>query len=94
MRTPTAADTLKALSRDYVDESHLEAFAQSLQADDILEQDPLDGRSPDLSPSASTSYISLPPTPTTQRVRKVSALSDFAPVNVHIHKKWANPLLH
>jgi hypothetical protein len=52
--------------------SHIQAFAEALSAEDIFETE-------DTLPHA-------PPTsrPPTKRVRKVSALSDFAPVNQRV----------
>lgn len=54
---------------------HIQAFAKALQAEDIAD-DPSESNL--LSPTTSA-----PPSP---RVRKVSALSDFAPVNQRVRK--------
>ncbi|KZP33022.1 patatin-like phospholipase domain-containing protein [Athelia psychrophila] len=64
------------LDVDYVVEEHIQAFAKALQAEDIAD-DPSDLNL--LSPTASA--------PQSPRVRKVSALSDFAPVNQRVRKR-------
>ncbi|KAI0796662.1 acyl transferase/acyl hydrolase/lysophospholipase [Abortiporus biennis] len=65
------------LDIDYVNDSHIQAFADALKADDNGPLDHLDGIASPITPHA----------PTGHRVRKVSALSDFAPVNVRITKR-------
>ncbi|TFK75876.1 patatin-domain-containing protein, partial [Pluteus cervinus] len=57
---------------------HIQAFAEALQSDDFVHE--LQGDST----SASSPTI---PTPNISRVRKVSALSDFAPVNLRVRRK-------
>jgi hypothetical protein len=53
---------------------HIEAFANALQAEDIHEDNGELGRASPNSPILSP------------RVRKVSALSDFAPVNLKVRR--------
>ncbi|KAM6495857.1 patatin-like phospholipase domain containing protein [Amanita muscaria] len=65
-------------AEDFVDESHIQAFAEALHAD-YLNYDTHGEASPLLG--------SGPPSPTTSRIRKVSALSDFAPVNVKVKRR-------
>ncbi|EIW76130.1 patatin-domain-containing protein [Coniophora puteana RWD-64-598 SS2] len=65
------------LDADYVDEAHIQAFAQALQTDDLTI---------DTSIASPTAYPSTP-VPQSPRVRKVSALSDFAPVNIKIKRR-------
>lgn len=69
---------------------HIQAFANALTADYFVDNDHLD------SPRASTysfSNLSVPATPGQRpvsgstRIRKVSALSDFAPVNLRVRKR-------
>jgi len=66
------------LHTDYVNQAHIHAFADALKADDYSGLQDLD-----LSPQS--------PQPggthTPSRVRKVSALSDFAPVNIKVHRR-------
>ncbi|TFY70167.1 hypothetical protein EVG20_g2838 [Dentipellis fragilis] len=68
---------------DYVDEHHMRAFEEALGADDnALIPDDL----------TSPGFISRPGTPASShhgstRIRKVSALSDFAPVNVRVKRR-------
>ncbi|KAG1754072.1 patatin-domain-containing protein [Suillus paluster] len=64
---------------DYVDESHIQAFINALQSDDLDGHDALSAASPNTVPSS--------PVPQSPRVRKVSALSDFAPVNLKVKRK-------
>ncbi|CAE6445720.1 unnamed protein product [Rhizoctonia solani] len=65
------------LRRDYINEDHILAFAKALESDELTTlQD-------DSSPS-------LPGTPRTihaERIRKVSALSDFAPINQRVKRR-------
>ncbi|QRV87641.1 patatin-like phospholipase protein [Ceratobasidium sp. AG-Ba] len=65
------------LAHDYVDEDHIRAFAKALDADELL-LDESNAASP-----------SLPGTPRPQheRIRKVSALSDFAPINQRVKRR-------
>ncbi|KIJ70532.1 hypothetical protein HYDPIDRAFT_105276 [Hydnomerulius pinastri MD-312] len=61
---------------DYVDESHINAFVAALQSD---EHDHLGAASPSTHPST--------PVPQSPRIRKVSALSDFAPINLKVKRR-------
>ncbi|KAF9247074.1 patatin-domain-containing protein [Melanogaster broomeanus] len=63
-------------SVDYIDESHINAFKTALQLD---ERDHLGAVSPSTHPST--------PIPQSPRVRKVSALSDFAPINLKVKRR-------
>lgn len=81
---------------NYVNESHIEAFAHALNADYFIDNDYLDSprhspslRSLNLSPvlqskSMSTTILNGLKSP---RIRKVSALSDFAPVNLRVRRR-------
>ncbi|KAG5649037.1 hypothetical protein DXG03_000386 [Asterophora parasitica] len=69
------------LSADYVEESHIQAFADALGADELF-FDHNDASSPNI-PGTPASPVSAPAT----RVRKVSALSDFAPVNLKVKRR-------
>ncbi|KAL5530026.1 hypothetical protein ACEPAF_6283 [Sanghuangporus sanghuang] len=89
------------LYTNYVDESHMEAFAHALNAEYFVDTDLLD--TPHHSPSAlslasgqqhqqhnSNSFLSQQGYANggrTPRIRKVSALSDFAPVNLRVRKR-------
>ncbi|KAJ7129635.1 acyl transferase/acyl hydrolase/lysophospholipase [Mycena epipterygia] len=66
------------LGAQYLNESHIRAFAEALDSDADYPRDA--GRS-DASTAAG------PPSPVTSRVRKVSALSDFAPVNLKVKRR-------
>ncbi|KAF8716679.1 hypothetical protein AX14_012244 [Amanita brunnescens Koide BX004] len=66
------------LAEDFVNEQHIQAFAEASQADHLS----YDNQS-DLSPV----LYSVPPSPSNPRIRKVTALSDFAPVNVKVKRK-------
>jgi hypothetical protein len=55
---------------------HIEAFTAALQADD---------EGSDAETSGPTSPI-IPPTPKPGRVRKISALSDFAPIQTKVKR--------
>lgn len=63
----------------YVDESHIQAFINALQSDDLDGHEALSAASPRTVPSS--------PVPQSPRVRKVSALSDFAPINLKVKRK-------
>ncbi|KAI0081781.1 patatin-domain-containing protein [Panus rudis PR-1116 ss-1] len=72
------------LYADYVDESHIKAFEEALQADDLppeLQEGFGNGTDSPVSPGGGGTH-----TPSGHRVRKVSALSDFAPVNVRVNR--------
>ncbi|KAJ7047339.1 patatin-domain-containing protein [Mycena alexandri] len=74
-----ASDAL--LAAEYINEAHLRAFAEALQADDVDR---------DASKSVDASTTAAPASPvasTSSRVRKVSALSDFAPVNLKVKRR-------
>ncbi|KAF7355343.1 Patatin-like phospholipase domain-containing protein [Mycena sanguinolenta] len=72
---------------DYVNESHIHAFAEALAADaDFQDRDASKPVDPSAPPSPVVSTTS------SMRIRKVSALSDFAPVNLKV-KKYACPIL-
>ncbi|KAG9118570.1 hypothetical protein FRC07_006860, partial [Ceratobasidium sp. 392] len=71
------------LAHDYVDEDHILAFAKALEADDLT--------LPDDSSAASPS-IPGTPRPSHERIRKVSALSDFAPINQRVKRQCVNAL--
>ncbi|KAH8830520.1 patatin-like phospholipase domain-containing protein [Flagelloscypha sp. PMI_526] len=70
-----------ALDREerFVDPSHIEAFRQALNADDLPPDVAADGLDDLASPGGLL--------PGSMRVRKVSALSDFAPVNMRIKRR-------
>jgi len=72
--------TMEALlTEDFVDESHIEAFAHALRLDESYF---------DHHGYASSPQIPSTPNPNhAPRIRKVSALSDFAPVNLKIKKR-------
>lgn len=78
---------INLLSEDCVVENHIQAFAEALNADE-LSLDHLDGASPNI-PGTPAS----PATPHT-RVRKVSALSDFAPVNTTVKRRKRSERIH
>ncbi|KAJ3555830.1 hypothetical protein NM688_g2363 [Phlebia brevispora] len=66
------------LERDYVDEGHMRAFAEALNIDEYIEISE--------APSPGSPHMSAF-TPSGRRVRKVSALSDFAPVNQRVSRR-------
>ncbi|CAA7259795.1 unnamed protein product [Cyclocybe aegerita] len=66
-------------SEDYVNESHIEAFAHALRLDESY----FDHHGYTSSPHPP----GTPASPTLPRIRKVSALSDFAPVNLKVKKR-------
>ncbi|KAJ6599036.1 patatin-domain-containing protein [Mycena vulgaris] len=72
------------LTADYVDESHIRAFSDALEADADFLQDRDNGKPIDASPASAPPS---PVAPTTSRIRKVSALSDFAPVNLKVKRR-------
>ncbi|KAJ7179108.1 patatin-domain-containing protein [Mycena filopes] len=65
------------LTAQYINEAHLRAFAEALQTDDV-DRDPT---------HASSTAPASPVVSTSSRVRKVSALSDFAPVNLKVKRR-------
>ncbi|KAJ2922093.1 hypothetical protein H1R20_g15000, partial [Candolleomyces eurysporus] len=68
------------LTKDYVDEDHIAAFAHALQEDEAYFDNHADGSSP--------AAPGTPPTSThAPRIRKVSALSDFAPINLRVARR-------
>ncbi|THH15500.1 hypothetical protein EW146_g4984 [Bondarzewia mesenterica] len=76
--------TEEDFNAEYVNEAHMRAFADALNADDnavFLEQP--------MSPSVGSrpSTPGLPGHRGSTRIRKVSALSDFAPVNVKVKRR-------
>ncbi|KAG7096913.1 hypothetical protein E1B28_004317 [Marasmius oreades] len=79
-------DTMASLYADYVNESHIQAFHEALQNDEFNYFDfaasPNPSASPNMSPTNSI------------RVQKVSALSDFAPVNLRVKKKKKRDQMH
>ncbi|KAI0092473.1 acyl transferase/acyl hydrolase/lysophospholipase [Irpex rosettiformis] len=72
-------DYVSVLDVDYVDEGHMRAFAEALKADEFsaIADDLTSPSSPLVGPS----------TPFRHHVRKVSALSDFAPVNTRVRRR-------
>ncbi|KAI0303883.1 hypothetical protein BC826DRAFT_198851 [Russula brevipes] len=64
----------------YVDEEHMRAFEEALMADDRSIVD-----YPASSPSVPGSPV-VPQQSGTARIRKVSAMSDFAPVNIRVKR--------
>ncbi|KAF9485321.1 patatin-domain-containing protein [Pholiota conissans] len=69
------------LAQDFVDESHMKAFAHALKLDDSYFDYQGDAASP---PIAGTPIINHP---NHTRIRKVSALSDFAPINLKVKRR-------
>jgi hypothetical protein len=65
--------------------SHIRAFAEALDSDADFLNDRDNGRPTDASPSSAPPS---PVAPTLSRIRKVSALSDFAPVHLKV-KRYA-----
>jgi hypothetical protein len=66
------------LAEEFVDESHIEAFVHALKLDESYFDHQGDASSPQ-----------IPGTPVSghTRIRKVSALSDFAPVNLKVKRR-------
>ncbi|KAI0699797.1 acyl transferase/acyl hydrolase/lysophospholipase [Cytidiella melzeri] len=75
----TQRNYVPALYMDYVDESHMSAFEEALKADEFS------GITDELASPASP--LVVPSSPFGHRVRKVSALSDFAPVNQRVRRR-------
>ncbi|KAF8913930.1 acyl transferase/acyl hydrolase/lysophospholipase [Gymnopilus junonius] len=71
-------DMKMLLTQDFVNESHVEAFAHALQLDESY----FDHHGDTYSPQIPGTPISNVP-----RIRKVSALSDFAPVNLKVKRR-------
>ncbi|KAF9075771.1 patatin-domain-containing protein [Rhodocollybia butyracea] len=68
------------LEADYVDEMHMQAYAEALRNDEV----PIPGALSPVPPGSPA--ISLHNGASSARVRKVSALSDFAPVNINLER--------
>ncbi|KAJ8086658.1 hypothetical protein PM082_005481 [Marasmius tenuissimus] len=77
---------MSALEADYVDESHMQAFREALRTDEVNYFDAANSPGPSASPTLSP-VNSI-------RVHKVSALSDFAPVNLRVRKKNRKARIH
>ncbi|EEB90905.1 hypothetical protein MPER_10827 [Moniliophthora perniciosa FA553] len=80
-------DNAASLHADFVDESHIQAFHEALHTDEYFPGDLVNSpgpvpQSPTLSPAGSI------------RVRKVSALSDFAPINLRVKRKKKKERAH
>ncbi|PPQ94036.1 hypothetical protein CVT25_009884 [Psilocybe cyanescens] len=71
-------DLKTLLAQDYVNESHMEAFSHALQLDESYFDHQGDAASP---------QIPGTPVSSSSRIRKVSALSDFAPVNLKVKRR-------
>ncbi|KAH7343803.1 acyl transferase/acyl hydrolase/lysophospholipase [Rhizoctonia solani] len=65
------------LRRDYINEDHILAFAKALEADDLTA----------LQDDSSPSIPGTPRPAHAERIRKVSALSDFAPINQRVKRR-------
>ncbi|EJF61243.1 patatin-domain-containing protein [Dichomitus squalens LYAD-421 SS1] len=74
------------LEEDFVDERHMQQFEEALKVDDTAMLS--DFTEVPNSPVISPQQLSLPHG---QRVRKVSALSDFAPVNLKVRRRKRPP---
>ncbi|EIN10649.1 patatin-domain-containing protein [Punctularia strigosozonata HHB-11173 SS5] len=76
----------KEVTANYVDEAHIQAFEDALRNDVYINDNDEIQSQPPNSPALSA---------TTHRVRKVSALSDFAPINQRVSKRqeWLYILL-
>lgn len=72
--TTVSLDAKAELEADYVVESHIQAFYEALHEDHYLAD-------------ASPIVPSSPNHPSHTRIRKVSALSDFAPVNLKVKRR-------
>lgn len=81
MPNPRSAPTLESLlAQDFVNDSHIKAFAHALQLDESY----FDAQGETSSPRTPGSpVVSTGGT----RIRKVAALSDFAPVNMKVTKR-------
>ncbi|KAI0832430.1 patatin-domain-containing protein [Trametes gibbosa] len=74
---------------DHVDEKHMQQFAEALRSDDsaLLSDFTEVPNSPVVGPQ----HLHSGNPPNGQRVRKVSALSDFAPVNLKVKRRRRTP---
>ncbi|KAH8105837.1 patatin-domain-containing protein [Cristinia sonorae] len=76
-------DRASLLNADCVDETHIQVFADALRA----EEGSIFHESPDAFSPGHATGSSTPSLGAGRRVRKVSALSDFAPVNVKVTRR-------
>uniref|UniRef100_A0A0W0FJR1 Patatin-like phospholipase domain-containing protein n=1 Tax=Moniliophthora roreri TaxID=221103 RepID=A0A0W0FJR1_MONRR len=83
----SSIDDAASLHADFVDESHIQAFREALHTDEYFPGDL--ANSPGPVPQSPT----LPPA-SSIRVKKVSALSDFAPVNLRVKRKKKKERAH
>ncbi|KAJ3544697.1 hypothetical protein NMY22_g2683 [Coprinellus aureogranulatus] len=74
LKTPTLQELL---TKDYVNEDHIAAFAHALKEDEAYFEQHGDPSSP----------AGTPPLQHTPRIRKISALSDFAPINLRVKRR-------
>ncbi|KAH6914879.1 patatin-like phospholipase domain-containing protein [Coprinopsis sp. MPI-PUGE-AT-0042] len=74
------------LQKDYVNEEHIAAFARALQDDESYFDDAIQANSPN--------GTSTPRSTQSVRIRKVSALSDFAPVNLRVRRTKSRKVKH
>ncbi|KAL0949527.1 hypothetical protein HGRIS_009578 [Hohenbuehelia grisea] len=79
------ARRIPELEVDYVDEDHIRTFAAALQADDTIDQH-VDASAP--------GTPCLSPQPYHHRVRKVAAMSDFAPINIRVRRRKKKDSTH
>ncbi|KAI0320813.1 patatin-domain-containing protein [Amylostereum chailletii] len=83
-RSPCAFSAAWEFSEDYANEDHIKAFQEALHADDnTIVSDPLPSPTSNSRPSTPVPHSRHGST----RIRKVSALSDFAPVNVKVKRR-------
>ncbi|KAH9853463.1 patatin-domain-containing protein [Lenzites betulinus] len=74
---------------DHVDEKHMQQFAEALKSDDsALLSDFTEAPN---SPAVDPQHLNFGNVPNGPRVRKISALSDFAPVNVKVKRRRRTP---
>ncbi|KAI0638196.1 patatin-domain-containing protein [Trametes polyzona] len=92
MSRPSGADQHRKPSSpfdlDYVDEKHMQQFAEALRSDDSALLSDFNTEVTD-SPVVGPQHLGS--LSNAQRVRKVSALSDFAPVNLKVKKRRRTP---
>ncbi|KAI0719545.1 patatin-domain-containing protein [Cerioporus squamosus] len=86
--TPQTGRLPHPFDTDYVDERHLQQFEEALKSDDNAMLSDFNTEVPN-SPVVGPQQLAVPPYG--QRVRKVSALSDFAPVNVRVKRRKRPP---